>query len=334
MKINEFRDKVSKAEREDLEKIAAELYKAIPKARKEAETDALIEGILEHKDVKKKKNSAESVDFDTLKKEIEAFLTRVDNNLYYMPNRVVPKSKRSQWRFEVKSFIKQIDMIPGDGDNGPESARLLREIYKRLAYGCGYYIFPSDDPFRSVGIRQPVLYEKMIKRTFASGFEDEKIRNMLLDATTCYIDRQSLHIELEMIFAGALNTSDMKHKAIEIIRELVPEYEKKRDASRPYSSQFYNSARAAEELCETFLCIAIMLGEPDEAIGYYWKHAKDSDNEITLYKLLDTIALFEDRDLWIMTYEDALKKKIKPRDYLQEKYRKLTNPSAITDDQS
>ena len=31
---------------------------------------------------------------------------------------------------------------------------------------------------------------------------------------------------------------------------------------------------------------------------------------------------------------DALKKKIKPRDYLQEKYRKLTNPSAITDDQS
>ena len=106
------------------------------------------------------------------------------------------------------------------------------------------------------------------------------------------------------------------------------------DAARPYSSQFYDSARAAEELCETFLCIAIMLGEPDEAIGYYWKHAKDSDNEITLYKLLDTIALFEDRDLWIMTYEDALKKKIKPRDYLQEKYRKLTNPSAITDDQS
>lgn len=205
MKIQEFRDKMKQCKREDMEKIAAELYKMLPKYKKEADADPMIEEIMSGGAASTSGKKKESViDFDTLKNQIEAFLQYVDNGYYYEPNRVVPKAKRSKWRFEVKNFIKIINEIPVDSENGAESAQMLRGIYKRLAYGCGYYIFSSEDPFQSVGIRQPEFYDMLVRRTFATGITDENLKHMLEDATTVFIDRNSLHIEMEAIYANAL----------------------------------------------------------------------------------------------------------------------------------
>ena len=178
---------MKKCNREDVEKIASELYKMMSKSKKENEIDPLIQDIISGKATASSvKNKKTPVDFETLKKEIDTFLDYVDKDYYYIPNRVVSKVRRSKWRFEVKNFIKMINEIPVDGENGKESVYLLREIYKRLSYGCGYYIFPSEDPFASIGMRQPVYYEMMIKRTFATGYTDENMKNMLLDATCVY----------------------------------------------------------------------------------------------------------------------------------------------------
>lgn len=48
--------------------------------------------------------------------------------------------------------------------------------------------------------------------------------------------------------------------------------------------------------------------EPEDAVKYYWEHVHDSNKEITLYKILDTISEFGDEKLWIRVYEDGLKK--------------------------
>ena len=207
-----------------------------------------------------------------------------------------------------------------DDENGAESAQLLRELYKRLAYGCGYYIFPSDDPFQSVGIRQPDFYDMLIRRTFAAGFSDENIKNMLLDATCVYIDRNSLYVELEAIFAKALPTSNSKYKAIDIIKEYVEKYEAKIDPKPKYSHDKYEIIRNIENLCDTMLLISILLCEPDEAVKYYWEHDREKNSEITLYKMLNIISKFGGEDLWINVYEDALEQHIEPRDSLKERY--------------
>lgn len=325
MKIQEFREKIKQCSKEDAEKIAAELYKLLPKSKKEEIADQLIEDILSGKDKKEKQKANEVLDFDSLKKEINTFLENADNDYYYVPNRVVPKNKRSKWRFEVKRYIKAINDIPADCENGEESAKLLRELYKRLSHGCGYYIFPTEDPFRSVGIGQPELYDMLIKRTFATGYTDEKIKNMLEDATLVCLDRYSLHIDMENIFAVSLATSDLKYKAIEFIKEYVAQYEAKLKVINKYSNDRYSVRSAIKELCNTLLIVSLLLYEPEDAVEYYWQHMPEKDKEITLYCLLNIIRIYSDKKLWISVYEDALQKGIEPRDTLREYYLKLKN---------
>lgn len=328
MKIQEFRDKMKQCKKEDVEKIAAELYKMLPKNKKEADADPVIEEIMSGEATSasgKKKKSV--IDFDTLKNQIETFLQYVDNGYYYEPNRVVPKAKRSKWRFEVKNFIKMINEIPVDGENGAESARLLREIYKRLAYGCGYYIFSSEDPFQSVGIRQPDFYDMLIRRTFATGLTDENLKHMLEDAALVYIDRNSLHIEMEAIYANALPTTDLKYKAISFIKEYVERYEAEIKTGAKRSHDEYRLKTYVEEMCETLILISISLCEPEEAVAYYWQHVHDSRPEITLYKILDTIGAYGDDKLWISVYEEGVQKGIEPRDTLEMRHRELKKGS-------
>jgi len=324
MKIQEFRDKLKQCKREDIEKIASELYKMLPKSKKEEDADTMIADIIAGKTADKKQTTNAIPDFESLKKDINEFLNNADNDLYIKPNRVVPKNKRSKWRFEVKNFVKMLNMIPADGENGEDAAILLRELYKRLAQGCGYYVFPTEDPFQSIGIRQSDFYEMLVKRTFATGFTDEKIRNMLEDAALVFIDRNSLHSELETIYAASLTTSDLKYKALGFIKEYVEQYEtefaieNKSRSNKSYQIRYY-----IEELCETMLIISILLYEPEDAVEYYWQHDKESDKEITLYKILKTIRKFGNEKLWIKVYEDGLNKNIKPRNSLQKLYQEL-----------
>ena len=315
---------MKECKKEGVEKIAAELYKMLSKYQKEANADPMIEEIMSGGAASASGKKKETVmDFDTLKNQIETFLQYVDNGYYYEPNRVVSKAKRSKWRFEVKNYIKMINEIPVDGENGAESARLLRGIYKRLAYGCGYYIFSSEDPFQSVGIRQPDFYDMLVRRTFSTGFTDENLKNMLKDATTVFIDRNSLHIEMEAIYANALPATDLKYKAIAFIKEYVESYEAEIKTDTKRSHDEYYLKTYIEEMCETLLLISISLCEPEEAVAFYWQHVHDSRPELTLYKLLDTIGSYGDDKLWISVYEEGLQKGIQPRDTLEMRYRKL-----------
>ena len=327
MKIQEFRNVITKADRKDLERIAAELYKQIPKAKKESEADILINDILSHKESAGRKTPGLKVDFPALKSEIDVFLDRVDENLYFAPNRIVPKSKRSKWRFEVKAFVKQLDQIPIDGSDAKEAADLYLGLYKRLCKGCGYYIFPTEDPFRAVGIPQTVFYEKLVRKTFATGYTDENLDKMLQAAALVNLDRETLHIQLEILFVSLLPTPDLKKKAIGIARGHVEKYEALLSRERPgWSNTRFELESNIEEMCETILCLGISLCEGTDAVEYYWTHNnRDIDKEVTLYKILDTIELTDGRGtLWRNTYEEAVSlKRITPRDFLKEEYQKM-----------
>ena len=56
-----------------------------------------------------------------------------------------------------------------------------------LAYGCGIYIFSSDDPFASVGISQVDLYQQYVSRHMQLEINEEVIRKMVNHAVDCYL---------------------------------------------------------------------------------------------------------------------------------------------------
>ena len=221
MKIQELRNMVKEADRELLEKAFIECYKQIKKSQKE-EVDQIIQDVLAGKEKKAPKKN-ESMDFQELESQITEFLANAYAQNYFVPNRVIPKSQRPKWRFMCKNYIKELGKIPIENENFAQSAKLMTDIYHLLCSACNYYLFSTDDPFRSVGWEQSDLFRLVVKKNFDLGYSRERIGELLLDAASGGLSRESLHIFQEIVLLSELKTSDVKYMAIEEAQKLVEE---------------------------------------------------------------------------------------------------------------
>lgn len=322
MKVQELRQLVSASDRERLEKALAECYKQLRKAQKE-EFDPVITAILEGKEVVKKAEGP--ISFEGLEQKISLFLEDAYAQNYFAPNRIIPKSQRPKWRFMVKNFIKELEKIPPENENYAKAVKLLTDLYCMLCYACNYYLFSTDDPFRSVGWEQPELFALVVKKTFATGYAREDISRLLLNAATGGVSPECLNIQQEMVLLGALKTSDVKYMAIEEAQKLVEEREGKLAGLKKYDDRRYSLESAINELCGMIWIISIELAELETGIKYFFKHTKERDKEITLYRALDLVEWVGDDELWIEVYKYGLANKVTPRDRLKAMYQEKKN---------
>ncbi|MBR1444729.1 MAG: hypothetical protein IJ583_14490 [Firmicutes bacterium] len=326
MKITEFRQKIKSAEKEHLLKLTEEIYKALSKSKREENIDPIIDDILSGNSKTRKEKKPKDIPFDTLKAEITEFLENANNDLYFSPNRVIPKKKRSNWRFEVKNFIKELDKITSSDPNAGQAAKLYKDIYNILSRSCHFYIFVSDNPFSAVGITQADFYAKLVLRYFSLGYTRERISEMLEIAVSDLIDMNTLNSKLINEFISFLKTNDMRTLAIEISKEKISAHEEKLPNKKDKKFIFYSGNYDIEEqinnLCEVILKLSILLCESAEGVEYYFKHNRACDSEIVLYRALNIIDSFNAADkLWLDVYDKAVKKGIKPRDSLVREYK-------------
>lgn len=315
MKVQELRNLLGTADREHVEKAFAECYKQLPKNKKE-ETDQIITDILAGKDAKEKKKN-EHVPFAELKVKIEQFLENAYAQNYFAPNRVIPKSQRPKWRFLVKNYIKELEKIPVGDENYSESVKLLSDLYHMICYACNYYLFSTEDAFRSIGWEQPELFRLLVKRTFADGYTREKISSLLWDSVSGGLSREAIYVMQEMVLMSELRTSDLKNMAIEEAQKLV-EKKTRRGVISDYETQ-----DAVNELCGVVLMLSVELAEEEDGIRYYFANCKKRDLEVTLYCALDRMAWMGDDEMWLWVYDYGVKRKIKPREQLQREYQEL-----------
>ena len=114
----------------------------------------------------KTKDSKKNI--NELKQEIEIFIDYAYKQYYFAPNNFVHKKERPKWRFKVKAYIKELQEVSIHSAEGKIATTLLQNIYKMLSYACAYYIFNTDNPFRSVGIEHRitsynVCYTKLLR---------------------------------------------------------------------------------------------------------------------------------------------------------------------------
>ena len=321
MKVQELRDLLKAADRDLLEKAFVESYKHLTKKQKE-EADQAITDALSGKSSKSTVKK-ESVNFDELELQITEFLENAYAQNYFAPNRIIPKSQRPKWRFMVKNYIKELEKISVDDANYTRSAKLLTDLYHMLCEACNYYLFSTDDAFRSVGWQQPDLFQMVVKKTFGDGYSREKVSALLLYSVSGGLSRESLHIEQESVLLAELKTSDVKYMAIEEARKLIDERKQKLKGLKKYDSKRYSLEEEINNLCDVILMTAIELAEPSSGIEYYFQNYERSDKEITLYCALKIADGVEDEELWIKIYEYGIGKKIKPREWLVGKYESL-----------
>lgn len=318
MKVQELRNLLKTAERENLEKAFVECYKQLRKNQKE-EWDPALAALLEGKAAAQTKTET-AADFEALAQQIQNFMDNAYAGNYFAPNRVIPKSQRPKWRFMVKNFIKELAKIPLDSDNYEKAVKLLTDLYLLICQACNVYLFSTEDAFRSVGWAQPDLFNLVVTKTFADGYSREKIAKLLTYAVSGGLSRDSLHEEQEMVLLDSLKTSDVKYMAIEEAEKQVEEKESKLSGLKKYDRRQYELEDTVNELCNLIFLTTIELGEPEKGVKYFFRHSRETNKEIILYRALRLADWMEQEELWLEVYKYGLLKKIEPRGSLQAEY--------------
>ena len=334
MKVAEIREELKKYDQKTLIELFINAYKAVPKARKEDALDALIvdyQGTMEKKATGSINGVASIADFEVLQREINEFIEDGYAQNYYAPNKKIPKAKRPKWRFMVKNYFKLLILIKIEDPCFESSVNLLYNLYKMLCYACNYYIFSTEDPFRSVGILQQEFYRIVAERTFATGYSTKNMKTMILLAVSGGLSRDALNIYMYFELLSLLKTADLKYIAIregkQLISEEIAKYQEERTRKKKgysYSSYVeYEHDRLVNELTELIMLIYVELGEVMEGVPFFYKTYKEINKEITLYILLRIVETANDDRIWEEVYEDGIRRKIKPRESLVDKYEGL-----------
>ncbi len=326
MLLSEIREQLKKYNEEDLRLLVAEMYKSIPKrVREDKDIDTLVQDVRAYISIgkiDKTKDSKKSI--NELKQEIEIFIDYAYKQYYFAPNNFVHKKERPKWRFKVKAYIKELQEAPIHSAEGKIATTLLQNIYKMLSYACAYYIFNTDNPFRSVGIEQTLLLNIVIARTLGNGANNESLKSAIELVINSAVDRETLHSSLITILVMNLRTSDSRVIAIEQCKLIKKELEKPKPVSSKKTwgsdSYDYEQKEKINNLVEMVFRIYMELCEYDEAIRYFNKNYYNRVLEVSLYVLLRLLHEYELKEHWLREYDMGVKKGLEIREKLRKTY--------------
>lgn len=176
MKLDELRQAIKGYAAPELAHLVAELYKLVPKAKKEeTDIDNYIRELrerLNNKEVKVPKKEEQMRDIEVITKEISLFIENAKNQYYLFPNKVISKKDQPNWRFKVKNWHKEICInAHKDRENLIRYANLLGDLYDILYEACHYQLFSGDNPFRSVGIEQDAFLRTLLQMSKQASYD-------------------------------------------------------------------------------------------------------------------------------------------------------------------
>lgn len=327
MLVSELKELLKKYKEDDLRLIISEMYKSMPKRmREDKDIDELLKDVHAYLSIgKAEKAQGKQIDIEEIKPKVELFLDYAYKQYYFAPNSYVHKRERPKWRFIVKSFINDLQTFPIDDPQGKTATNLLAKLYEMLSYACAYYIFNTENPFSSVGIGQSELLDIVVKRMLGNGIEKESIKAAIRLTINSQPNRETLTSCQINTLVSNFKSTDFKEIAIEqaiaLKEELarkIPDTKKKSFTS---NQSEYEHNEKMNNLVETVFKLYISLCEYDKAIQYFNDNHIEWDKEINLYILLDMLIQYRLKEHWLRVYENAVKKRINPREALQKTYR-------------
>lgn len=296
MKVAELRNIISNYDKKTTDKVLVEIYKALPKSKKE-DIDLLI---LNPNDSTKKKSKIEKVDITNLESEINYFIKCANNDLYIAPNRIISKSERSKWRFKAMRFIKELRLFDPKTEEGFTASKLLKELYDLFSKASHYYIFSSDNPFGSIKESQVSLACEIVDCLLINNKKDETIQlcasifNQPLDANT-------LSIEIVANICALL----YKHKVADEALHMLIETCTRNKPNKGYSTSYEYDKR--EKYGVNVMAIAwlyTLTEEYEKGISFFKKNYPDKDEKYKENILLDQILKYTaPEEIYIKEYE-------------------------------
>lgn len=294
MKIAELRTIVKKHSKAELEFLVAELYKVIPKNKKEDyQLDKLIEKPFKEQKTKK---VSKTRSIDEIASEVAFFHENAMEQNYLAPNSYISKKDRPKWRFVVKRLFKEIVECNKNGAPDVQCGKELQVLYETLTHACRLQIFSAYDPFESVGIDQADFYEQVV-RFYREGLEIDAflIKGINL-ITENSLNRYTLYNELMEIFIKHCETPAMKELAIEHLNKLREIKNKEKVKKNAWGNDDFYKNRMLNNYTEFIFRFNAHLHDFDKGIQHYMQYYIARNPELKLYILISILFEFKNKD--------------------------------------
>jgi hypothetical protein len=300
MKMEQLREHLEGLSPADLRLLAAELYRMLPKKVAEAKgADQLVLSPQEFVKPGRAKKASPLPDFEELLFETEGFLEDARQQKYFAPNRDVPKSERSKWRFVARRLYRDWCLLAAQPANLPPAIKALEDLYQLLCRANQVYLFPSSEPFRAMGVLEHEFFAQLFSlkyQTCAPGvWLAQALEFLKKDGW-----QSSTSAQMHAAFLSLLKTAELKEAALEAVTRSL---RSSPQLTARESADAWNASRRRQQSLSLVFQIAWALGEPDRAQESVRAHAKDPEEgeQIVLRMLLAT----GDMKRWVEAYEEV-----------------------------
>ncbi len=334
MKIPELKIAIANHTKEDLQYIVAELYKLIPKAKKEgSDIDTVIVAGKPSADAPKVKKEVQGKSMDVLKSELEDFIFHATSQHYLGKDRAIHKKDRPKWRFTCRALVKDLfEMANREKESRPFCIEYLDKIYDILCIGGNHHYFSAEDTFASIGYEEAALCMDII-RLYYSTFNVQKATGKAVDLVLKDSDAPNSYFpSREKHFYALIDTDDKIEALLQYGKLKVEESLAAVDAfwvadkKKRYSASFlpYNLTKTNEYTIKMVMQAMILKEEEEEAVAFYHQNiVKDKDSEINLYILVQWLLQKNVPKLILSEIEKAVERGISPRDSLVKLHKEI-----------
>lgn len=330
MKVGELREKLANYKKEELIKIAAEFYKQLPKAKKEA-----LQNLIENPAAKPTSVRKAGLTLAELKDETEVFILNAKEGNYIKPNQMVPKKDRSKWRFLVKQLYKALSKHNRPDKDLGLQVQLLSGLYGVLCQAESLSYFTTQSPFNSVGINKDQFFESILflieLNEGKAAVVDKGIDLMYAHSFGGYSEYKSL----QAAFEEFLTIPDLKYQAIEKATQLLkingfaPPKKNAKKSYYSYKREGKIKENKNNNLTTLGFAMHLSLFEYDEAIAFFHQHYYADQEDVKLYVLVKLLFDAGLKDQIKQQVKQAVKRGVQPRPRVMDLLKIILNDDEL-----
>lgn len=290
MSISELRQGIKEFTKGDLQKLVGELYKIIPKDKKN-EYDI----IASVTDFKKNK-------FKIVKKQIEkpkpselehSILSFVENSIQneLRGNLVFSRKDKAVWIKTVKQWYNDLLSFINDDNEKRLVLKLLEKIYYLLCFACGCEIFKNYNSFTSLRLSQTDFFSKIISLgvdVYEPNTLTKKGITLIID-NNIDVDDSTSKTELMNIFIKHLDFDTIQGFVIPELLNKIQEngYKKPMERDKTMDRNKLFHLRENHNLLVKFVFLSYLsISEFDISVKFYRTKYGDTSIERTFYTMM------------------------------------------------
>lgn len=301
MKVSELKSILkNQYDQDQLIHLALEMYKIIPKAKKEYhEIDVLIFNPLVKELEKAKKEAVVKgeIDWQEEAKAIDRFIEYARLKYFFGKNTFVTSKEQSNWRFTVRRWVKDLSNPKAIKVEPELKGELIYKLYMMVVEDYDKRYFPGEDPFRSVGIPQEAFYKQMLQLLSTQNRREEFMERGLNAIIEYHISDECRFESLTAVLSEACLALHLTEAMLELIAIKMRRLNTPDPADRRArgSRDDFDKNQKIQHLTEMGFNLYVLLEDYDAAISFFntnfvYSH---NDTEIKLYVLVRNMMYHE-----------------------------------------